>query len=492
MTFFTVLLVGTFSFNFDVLLPLVAKLTLDGGARTFGLIASVFGCGALCGALILATVGKARLALVLGGAAGFGVLQLLLAPQETLPAICALLFLAGICYVLWGSSALATLLLAAPDQLRGRAASLYFFAFMGGAPLGGLIAGALTAHGGTRLAFAFGGTMALLVVAVGGTVLLAGRASRSSARPNRADRHRAEGGRPRCPTSPTTVPSRASRRLRTSSSGARSRARGSATSRSGVRRPSRRPPRPAGRESRSPRSSSSLVDGVPARLYRPVGGERDVLVWFHGSAWMIGDLDFCDPVVRRLTNRARCAVLSVDYRLAPEHPFPAAIDDAWAATVWASERFRSVAVGGDSAGGNLAAAVALRARDHGIELALQVLVYPVLDNAAVESQSYADYRQRYRGFIGDPGFGDRHADGVRYIWEVYVPDPAQRLHPDASPMQAASLRGVAPALILTAEHDILRGEAEAYARRLDCRRERPSTYATIRARSMASSTSSRR
>ena len=97
-----------------------------------------------------------------------------------------------------------------------------------------------------------------------------------------------------------------------------------------------------------------LVDGVPARLYRPLGGERDVLVWLHGSAWMIGDLDFCDPVVRRLTNRARCAVLSVDYRLAPEHPFPAAIEDAWAATAWASERFRQVAVGGDSAGGNLA------------------------------------------------------------------------------------------------------------------------------------------
>ena len=175
VTFFTVLLVGTFSFNFDVLLPLVAKLTLDQGARTYGLIASVFGCGALCGALILATVGKARLALVLGGAAGFGALQLILAPQESLLAICILLFFAGICYVLWGSSALATLLLAAPDDLRGRAASLYFFAFMGGAPLGGLIAGSLTAHGGTRLAFAFGGTMALLVVATGATILLLGR-----------------------------------------------------------------------------------------------------------------------------------------------------------------------------------------------------------------------------------------------------------------------------------------------------------------------------
>jgi MFS family permease len=175
VTFFTVLLVSMFAFSFDVLLPLVAKLTLDQGPGTYGLIASVFGCGALVGALILATIGRARSRLVLGGAAGLGVLQLLLAPQDTLAAVCVLLFFAGICYVLWGSSALATLLLAAPDHLRGRAASLYFFAFLGGAPLGGLIAGTLTAHGGTRLAFAFGGTVALLVVAAGAIVLYLGR-----------------------------------------------------------------------------------------------------------------------------------------------------------------------------------------------------------------------------------------------------------------------------------------------------------------------------
>jgi MFS family permease len=175
VTFFTVLLVSTFSFNFDVLLPLVARLTLDEGARTFGLIASIFGCGALCGALILAAVGRARMRLVLGGALGFGGFQLLLAPQDTLVAVCALLFLTGICYVLWGSSSLATLQLAAPEHLRGRAASLYFFAFMGGAPLGGLVAASLTAYGGTRLAFAFAGTMALLVVGTGATALLTGR-----------------------------------------------------------------------------------------------------------------------------------------------------------------------------------------------------------------------------------------------------------------------------------------------------------------------------
>jgi MFS family permease len=115
------------------------------------------------------------MALVLGGALGFGTSQLLLAPQDALPAVCALLFLAGIFYVLWGSSSLATLMLAAPDHLRGRAASLYFFAFMGGAPLGGLIAGSLTAHGGTRLAFAVAGAIAVLVVATGATVLFLGR-----------------------------------------------------------------------------------------------------------------------------------------------------------------------------------------------------------------------------------------------------------------------------------------------------------------------------
>ena len=175
VTFFTVFLVSTFSFNFDVLLPLLARLTLAEGAGTFGLIASVFGCGALCGALILAAVGRARMLLVLGGALGFGGLQLLLAPQTTLAAVCAVLFGSGLCYVLWGSSALATLQLAAPEHLRGRAASLYFFAFMGGAPLGGLVAGWLTAHGGTRLAFSFAGTMALLVVATGTGVLLTGR-----------------------------------------------------------------------------------------------------------------------------------------------------------------------------------------------------------------------------------------------------------------------------------------------------------------------------
>ena len=171
VVFFSLILVSTFAFNFDVLLPLVARLTLDGGPRTYGLIAAVFGAGALTGALALATIGKARVLLVLGGAGMFGLLQLVLARQDELPAVCVVLYLCGIAYILWGSSSLATLQLAAPEHLRARAASLYFFGFMGGAPLGGLIAGALTELGGTELALTVAGTAAVLIAVVGGLVI---------------------------------------------------------------------------------------------------------------------------------------------------------------------------------------------------------------------------------------------------------------------------------------------------------------------------------
>lgn len=176
VVFCSLVLVSTLSFNFDVLLPLVARLTLHEGPTVYGLIAAVFGAGALTGALTLATIGRARVLLVLGGALGFGCLQLVLAEQGSLPAVCVILYLAGIFYILWGSSSLATLQLAAPEHLRARAASLYFFGFMGGAPLGGLIAGSLTAHGGTQLAFTVAGAAAVLVVGVGGAVLVAGGA----------------------------------------------------------------------------------------------------------------------------------------------------------------------------------------------------------------------------------------------------------------------------------------------------------------------------
>ena len=171
VAFVVVLVVSTVSFNFDVLFPLLAAQTLDAGAGTFGLIAAVFGAGALCGALALATIGKARVRLVLLGAGSFGVLELVLAPQSSLLAVCVLLVPLGVVYVFWGSSALASLQLAAPAHLRGRAVSLYFFAFQGGAPLGGLLAGWLTTKGGTQLAFVVAGTVAVLAAGVGAAAL---------------------------------------------------------------------------------------------------------------------------------------------------------------------------------------------------------------------------------------------------------------------------------------------------------------------------------
>ncbi|HST38070.1 MAG TPA: alpha/beta hydrolase [Conexibacter sp.] len=218
-----------------------------------------------------------------------------------------------------------------------------------------------------------------------------------------------------------------------------------------------------------PIASVAEVDagGVPARLYRPTGAERGAYVWLHGGSWMIGDPGCFETMARAIANRAGCAVLSVDYRRAPEHRYPAATDDAWSAVRWAADHFERVAVGGDSAGGNLAAACALRARDAELELALQLLVYPVLD-----PDLHAPYREefvtRYAAFLGEQaGYVEQARASLEYIWDVYVPDPAQRLQADAAPMRAASLTGVAPAVVVVAEHDMLRPESERYARRLD-------------------------
>ena len=167
-----------------------------------------------------------------------------------------------------------------------------------------------------------------------------------------------------------------------------------------------------------------VAGGVGARLYRPFGDERSVLVWLHAGAWILGDLESYDAVARALANRAGCAVLSVDYRLAPEHPYPAALDDCWAATVWASGQFERVAVGGDSAGGNLAAAVSLQARDRRLDLVMQVLVYPVLDYAALEGAFCTDYVRRYEGFAGARNFGAARVAGVRFSGRRMYPTHA--------------------------------------------------------------------
>jgi acetyl esterase/lipase len=219
----------------------------------------------------------------------------------------------------------------------------------------------------------------------------------------------------------------------------------------------------------------SIAD-VPARLYRPArpaagacsagdDATGNVLVWVHGGGWMHGDLDCYEGVARALANRARCAVLAVDYRLAPEHPFPAGFDDVWAAVEWSAARFGRVGVAGDSSGGNLAAAAALKARDRGIGIAVQVLIYPVLESH-MNTPFKRAFRTRYASFLDQPGFGAVTFDRISYIWDTYLPDPSWRDCPYVSPLHASSLRDVAPAVIITAEHDILRREAEQYAQRL--------------------------
>jgi acetyl esterase len=201
---------------------------------------------------------------------------------------------------------------------------------------------------------------------------------------------------------------------------------------------------------------------IPVRVYRPGDGPAPVLVYFHGGGWVLGSIVTAHGICATLARLAGCVVCSVDYRLAPEHVFPAALDDAWAATTWADEhaeelggRPGALAVGGDSAGGNLAAVCALRARDAGLPLGLQMLVYPVLD-ADLETPSYREFADGY--FLT--------ADGMRWFWDQYLPE-GDRFAPDASPLRAPDLAGVAPALLIIPENDPLRDEGEAYARRLE-------------------------
>jgi acetyl esterase len=203
-----------------------------------------------------------------------------------------------------------------------------------------------------------------------------------------------------------------------------------------------------------------LGGSLRVRIYRPeTEGPHPALVYFHGGGWVVGSIESHDPMCRAIATRAPAVVVSVDYRLAPEHPFPAAVDDAWSATQWVSEHGAElgvdrVAVGGDSAGGNLAAVIALRARDRGLPLALQVLVYPVTDSD-LDSGGY-----RKHGV----GLNLTRAK-MEWYWRQYL-DGADGTDPDASPLRAADLRGVAPALVQTAEYDPLCEEGEAYARRL--------------------------
>jgi acetyl esterase len=206
----------------------------------------------------------------------------------------------------------------------------------------------------------------------------------------------------------------------------------------------------------------SRAGGQPARVYSPSADAPGVVVYFHGGGWVIGSVNDWDASCRALAVASGCDVVSVEYRLAPEHIFPAAADDAFDAVVWVASvgglaAGRPIIVAGDSAGGNLAAVAALRARDAGgPALALQVLVYPVTDSD-LDRHSY----HQYAGTEMILNRGD-----MVWFWDHYAPDPSARVSPDAAPLRATDLAGLPPAYVITAEHDPLRDEGFAYAERL--------------------------
>lgn len=200
---------------------------------------------------------------------------------------------------------------------------------------------------------------------------------------------------------------------------------------------------------------------VPVRVYSPASEPAPVLVYLHGGGWVLGSVDAFHGVYATLARLSGCVIVAVEYRLAPEHPFPAPLEDAWTVTTWLAEHAGDVggfpgqlAVGGDSAGGNMSAVIARRARDAGIDLGLQLLVYPVCD-ADLETASYREFAEGY--------WLSREA--MRWFWSQYMPR-GDWFHPDASPLRAPDLASVAPAHVLTAEYDVLRDEGEAYGRRL--------------------------
>lgn len=203
---------------------------------------------------------------------------------------------------------------------------------------------------------------------------------------------------------------------------------------------------------------------IPVRVYTPnATAPLPLLVYFHGGGWVLGGLDTHDGVCRELANGAGCIVVSVDYRLAPEHKFPAAAEDCYAATRWVAANAaelggdaQRVAVGGDSAGGNLTAVVALMARDRGgPPIIFQLLIYPAT-MAAFDTESYRDNADGYLLTTAD----------MRWFWNHYLDRSNDAANPYASPLMA-KLTGLPPALVITAEFDPLRDEGEQYAHRLE-------------------------
>ncbi len=201
---------------------------------------------------------------------------------------------------------------------------------------------------------------------------------------------------------------------------------------------------------------------IPIQLLVPSESPRGLIVYYHGGGWVIGKIDEFENLGRQLAVRTECAVALVDYRLAPEHPYPAAVEDAWDALGWLDanmERLLGKRVpliaAGDSAGGNLAAVLAQKARQAGPRLLMQVLVYPVTD-CDFANATYTDPENQLM----------LTRDSMIWFWDHYAP-PEARVNPDASPARATDLSGLAPAVVLTAEHDVLREEGESYAEALE-------------------------
>ena len=204
---------------------------------------------------------------------------------------------------------------------------------------------------------------------------------------------------------------------------------------------------------------------IPLRLYQPEADARvapPVLVYFHGGGWVIGDLDTHDTLCRQLALGSGCAVVAVDYRMAPEHRFPAAVDDCIAATRWVHANAAQLqvdagrlAVGGDSAGGNLAAVVSLALRDAGLDVAFQLLIYPATD----QRRGAPSHGSNGQGYL-------LTTETMDYFHDHYIPDKAMDLDWRASPLLHPDLSKLPPALVLTAGYDPLRDEALQYSQRL--------------------------
>lgn len=225
---------------------------------------------------------------------------------------------------------------------------------------------------------------------------------------------------------------------------------------------SKAPPEPVGKV--EDRMIAGASGELPARVYTPEGaGPFPILVYFHGGGWVIGNLEAYDPTCRALTHAARCVVVSVEYRLAPEHKFPAAPEDCYAALQWVGAHASAIngdaarlAIGGDSAGGNLTAVVAQMSRDRGgVRPCYQLLVYPVTDHR-YDTTSYLENGDGYL----------LTKDAMVWFWNHYLRSEADGDTPLASPLRAEHLHDLPPALVITAEFDPLRDEGEAYAAKL--------------------------